>query len=292
MNRLFLKINIVVVGAMLILSSCVVSKKKYDDLMARKVRLESEKTSCEEELDKRRAELQDLQSQIAKLKNEKAAMDATYQVLLSDKGKISKELVDQYKQLEYAKLENEKLAAELKAREERVKELEKILSDKDKAVNDLKNRISQALTSFQGQGLTVQVKNGKVYVSLAEKLLFKTGSTSVDPKGVEALKQLAAALKEQKDISVLVEGHTDDVPIAKGTQCMIDNWELSVMRATAITRILTSYGVESTKITAAGRGEFFPIDPAKTPDARQKNRRTEIILTPKLDEIFQILNSN
>ncbi len=289
-----MKKTLIVIGCSmaLLLSSCVVTKKKYDDLMARKVRVEGDKAACEEELDKRKAELRDLQAQINKMKDEKKVLDATYESLLNDKGKISKELVDQYKQLELAKLENEKLATELKAREERVKELEKILSDKDKAVNDLKNKISQALTSFQGQGLTVQVKNGKVYVSLAEKLLFKTGSTSVDPKGVEALKQLASALKEQADISVLVEGHTDDVPIAKGTSCMIDNWELSVMRATAITRILTSYGVAPTKITAAGRGEFFPVDPAKTPDARQKNRRTEIILTPKLDEIFQILNSN
>jgi chemotaxis protein MotB len=128
-------------------------------------------------------------------------------------------------------------------------------------------------------------------VSLAEQLLFNSGSTKVDPKGVDALKKLAAVLKEQQDVNVLVEGHTDDVPIARGTVGMQDNWDLSVLRATEITRILANAGVDPQRVTPSGRSKFVPLDEATTKEARQKNRRTEIILTPKLDELFQILET-
>lgn len=173
-----------------------------------------------------------------------------------------------------------------------MKELEKILEDKDKAVNELKNSVSNALLSFKDSDLTVDIRNGKVYVSLSEKLLFKSGSYAVDPKGAEALKKVANVLKTQPDISVMVEGHTDDVPIAKGSGGVDDNWDLSVLRATSIVNILAKEGVTPSKLIAAGRGEFMPIATGKTPEIRQKNRRTEIILTPKLDELFKILEAN
>ena len=185
---------------------------------------------------------------------------------------------------------NQKSAA-LVEREAKVAELQGVLARQDSMVTALKNTVSQALLGFTGQGLTVEEKNGKVYVSLEERLLFASGSTVVDPKGVSALKELAKVLEINKDINVMVEGHTDDVPISG--QCIKDNWDLSVMRATSVVRILlNSSNITPSRLTACGKGEYSPLENAKTADARRKNRRTEIILTPKLDELFKILGSN
>jgi chemotaxis protein MotB len=185
-----------------------------------------------------------------------------------------------------------RLRAELEARNARLAEMQKILNMKDSAVNALKESVSKALMGFEGQGLSVQLKNGKVYVSLDEKLLFSTGSTVVDPRGVQALQKLSKVLEDNKDVNVLIEGHTDDVPFRKGSSIK-DNWDLSVMRATAVVRILIDGSrIDPVRLTAAGRSEFLPVDRGNTPEARTKNRRTEIILTPKLDELFKILESN
>lgn len=189
------------------------------------------------------------------------------------------------------RLSMEMKAAEeaLKIKEDRVNELENILAAKDSAMKDLRTKVSDALLGFQDNGLTVSMKNGKVYVSLEERLLFESGSTVVDAKGVDALKKLAKVLEKEPDISVLIEGHTDNVPIKSAT--IKDNWDLSVLRATSILRIIASNSkVDPRRLTAAGRGEFLPIDKANTPEARKKNRRTEIILTPNLDELFQLIN--
>ncbi|MDP2337255.1 MAG: OmpA family protein [Bacteroidota bacterium] len=181
---------------------------------------------------------------------------------------------------------------ELEQRSLRLKELEQALRQKDEAVKQLRQKVMDALLGFNNKGLTIQEKNGKVYVSLDEQLLFKTGQWEVDPKGQQALSNLAEVLGQNPDINVLVEGHTDNVPM-RGTGMVKDNWDLSVMRATAVTRILLkNKAIEPKRITSAGRGEFFPIDDADTVEARQKNRRTEIILTPRLDEIFRILENN
>jgi chemotaxis protein MotB len=203
---------------------------------------------------------------------------------------------DELKALE-AKLNKQKqdlddLAAQLKQREARVNELETILKQKDQAATDLKKKLSDALLGFENKGLTITQKNGKVYVSMDESLLFASGKTNVESRGVEALKNVAKVLETNPDINVMVEGHTDDVPM-KGAGEIKDNWDLSVMRATSVTKILLSSAkIESSRITAAGRGEFFPLDAAKTPEARKKNRRTEIILTPKLDELLKVLGNN
>lgn len=181
---------------------------------------------------------------------------------------------------------------ELEKRSVRMKELEDALKQKDEAVKQLRQKVMDALLGFNNKGLTIQEKNGKVYVSLEEKLLFKTGQWEVDPKGQQALTNLAEVLAQNTDINVLVEGHTDNVPM-RGAGMVKDNWDLSVMRATAVTRILLkNKAVDPKRITSAGRGEYFPIDDAKTAEARQRNRRTEIILTPRLDEIFRILENN
>jgi chemotaxis protein MotB len=184
------------------------------------------------------------------------------------------------------------LAAELRKREARVMELQNALNKKDSAINAIQMKVKQALLGFEGKGLTVTQKDGKIYVSMDEKLLFASGSIVVQPEGVKALKSLAKVLEQNPEINIMVEGHTDDLAY-KGSGDMKDNWDLSVMRATSVTKILLSNGnIDPKRITAAGRGEYFPLDPAKTTDARAKNRRTEIILTPKLDEIFKVLDQS
>ncbi|MGQ0827508.1 MAG: OmpA family protein [Bacteroidota bacterium] len=186
----------------------------------------------------------------------------------------------------------EELTSELKKREARVAELEGVLKKKDDAVNELKKKLSDALFGFEGKGLTITQKNGKVYVSMDESLLFASGSTKVEAKGVEALKKVAKVLEQSTDINILIEGHTDDVPMV-GNGEIKDNWDLSVMRATSIVKIITkNSSIDPKRLTAAGRAEYFPIDPSKAPEARKKNRRTEIILTPKLDELLKVLETN
>ncbi len=184
------------------------------------------------------------------------------------------------------------LTLELGKRDARLKELEAILFRKDSVVKALKTKVSDALLGFENQGLTVKVKNGKVYVSLDEKLLFKSGSIKVDPKGVEALQGLSKVLEQNTDINVTIEGHTDNIPY-KSNGSIKDNWDLSVLRATSIIRILLDNStIDPKRLTASGHGEFAPIASNKSSESRAKNRRTEIILTPKLDELFKILESN
>lgn len=302
--------------------SCV-TKKKYNELNSRKSKLEAEKADCDEQLKTAQAEIERLTQQLNNLNQENAklkedstvlgedlrritksfnSLNQSYEKLIQthDKlksssaesaDKLSKDLAKREKQLLEKENEANELKKNLEEREKRVKELEKVLADKEKAVTELKEKVQKALLNFKEKDLTINIKNGKVYVSLAEQLLFKSGSTEVDPKGVEALKKLAEVLKDQKDVSVMVEGHTDDVPISKGTANMKDNWDLSVLRATSIVRILTNSGVNPINVVPSGRGEFSPVAEGKSAEARQKNRRTEIILTPNLDELFKILDN-
>jgi len=184
------------------------------------------------------------------------------------------------------------LQIELEKRNTRLVELESILFKKDSSVKALRLKVLDALLGYENQGLSVTQKNGKVYVSLEEKLLFESGSTEVGPKGTNALKKLAKVLEQNPDINIMIEGHTDDVPVISGS-AFKDNWDLSVQRATSIVRILLEGSkINPRRLIASGRGEFMPVDPGKTKEARQKNRRTEIILTPKLDELFKILETN
>ena len=184
------------------------------------------------------------------------------------------------------------LQLSLTEKDARVKELQAILNRGDSAVNALRKVVSDALLGFQGNGLSVNQKEGRVYVSMEERLLFASGSTSIEKKGEEALRELGKVLVKNKDINILVEGHTDNVPIS-GTlpSGAKDNWELSVLRATSVVKIILSGSeIEPSRLTAAGRGPYQPIDVANTSDARKKNRRTEIILSPKLDELMKLLD--
>lgn len=192
-------------------------------------------------------------------------------------------LADQQKSIE-------QLTADLEARSKRVAELESVLNQQEKTVTDLKNTIDKALSGFSSSDLTVERKNGKVYVSLSEKLLFASGSTIVDPKGKDALKKLAEVLRANPDITVEIEGHTDNVPL-KSNNFPKDNWDLSVLRATSIVKILTQEnGVDAKRVIAEGRGEFYPVADNGTVEGKARNRRTEIILSPNLDALYQLID--
>lgn len=240
------------------------------------------------------AQLRYLQKRNDELAELNKTLDENYRKLLSgseqETSRILTELRDAQVKLQNREDELNKLQQTLEEKSNRLLELEKALADKDKDVQELKNKVMDALKGFKDSGLSVEIRNGKVYVSMSEKLLFASGSTEVDQKGREALMQLAKVLEKDKDINITIEGHTDNVPL-RGTGCLKDNWDLSVARATAIVKILlTSGNIDPSRLTASGRGEFLPVAPNDNADNKAKNRRTEIILTPKLDKLFDILN--
>lgn len=180
----------------------------------------------------------------------------------------------------------------LAAKEARIQEMQNVLDQKDAEVKALKTKVSTALKGFEGSGLNVTEKDGKVYVSMEDKLLFASGSWTINEQGLNAIKELAKVLENEKDIAVLIEGHTDNLAY-RGNGQVKDNWDLSVMRATSVVRAILQNGdIEPVRLSASGRSEYLPIDNANTPEARAKNRRTEIILTPNLDKLFELIQNN
>ena len=179
---------------------------------------------------------------------------------------------------------------ELELRSLRVAELEAIINRKDSMVTALKQKISKALIGLEGDGLTIVQRNGKVYISLEEDLLFASGKYEVNQTGKQALDKLSEALSYQKDLEILVEGHTDSIPLS-GRGLVKDNWDLSVMRATSVVKRLTSNtNLDPTQLIAAGRSEFVPLLANTTSEGRSKNRRIEMILSPNLDDLFKLLD--
>lgn len=200
---------------------------------------------------------------------------------LSQTDKLSKALTDKSEELDA----KEKLLSD---RERALDEMKQIIARQDSITKRLNTILRNALLGFNSDELSVEIRNGKVYVSMSDKLLFSSGSSAVEDKGKEALKVLGEVLDKNIDIDILVEGHTDNVPIK--TQIYKDNWDLSVARATSIVRILTNdYKIAPTRMTASGKGEFLPKSDNETAEGRAKNRRTEIILSPKLDELMELL---
>jgi chemotaxis protein MotB len=185
----------------------------------------------------------------------------------------------------------ETVKSDLVSREAKLAELQSVLRMKDSMVNNLKNTVQKALLGYKDKGLVVSVKNGKVYLSVDEKLLFSSGKYEVNPTGKTALNDVAGILKNEKDVNIMVEGHTDNVPYKTSNTAAVikDNLDLSVIRATEVSKILINGGIGSDRITAAGRGDTKPVSENVSAEGRAKNRRTEIILTPKLDELFKIL---
>lgn len=262
------------------ISSCVIlSPKKYKALLGTK---DSLYTAFNEGLVK----IENLEGEVSKLKKDTSMMAEELRDLQKDYNEMD---------VNYKKLKNNssseitKLSGDLASREKRLKEVEEVLRKRDEATNSLKEKLQQALLGFTKNGLTVEIKNGKVYVSLTDKLLFPSGSIIIDDKGKQALTSLANVLKQQPEINIAVEGHTDNQKINNLGQIK-DNWDLSVLRATSVVRYLTeNEKVESVRMTATGKGEFQPLGSNASADGRSKNRRIEIVLSPKLDELYNLI---
>lgn len=274
-----------------------------DELLYDKTKAESElkqlKKDYSEVLAKRNKLQSDYDATLANLNALKSSYDALEKnssASITANSEKNRELLAQLEAKEQAlAAENQRLETlkkQLEDRSSRVAELEKVISDKDAAMTSLKDAISKALTDFEGKGLTVEQREGKVYVSMENKLLFSSGSWAVGVEGRRAVQQLGAVLASNPDIAILIEGHTDNVPY-QGSGQIVGNWDLSTKRATAIVTILRENGsINAENLTAAGRGEFAPIATNETQEGKAKNRRIEVILTPKLDELSKLLNAN
>lgn len=267
-------------GTLLLLNACVVlSNKKYNRLIANR-------DSLSVGWDQAQVQIENLELQVERLKNDTMRMNRR----LTDLQQKFRGLDSNYSSLlKNSASEIERLAADLKKRETRLTEVEDILRKRDEATNALKEKLQKALLGFQQSGLSVDIRNGKVYVSLTDKLLFDTGSIILDDKGQQALKELAKVLKTQPEINISVEGHTDNQRVNNLGQIK-DNWDLSVLRATSVVRYLTEVEkIENGRITATGKGEFQPIAEGNAPEIRSRNRRIEIVLSPKLEELYQLI---
>jgi len=270
--------------------------EKFQSLIADTLDLSRRLQSARERLNRTEKSNQDLLNQLAGMQagnaKETKALLAQIRKAQNELRLREDEVLSLEKEMDGRKRKLDALQAELNKRDKRLQELESALTRKDEAVRALKQKVMNALTGFEGNGLSISTRNGKVYVSMDEKLLFKSGSYQVDQRGVEALGHLARVLAQNKDINVMIEGHTDNVPY-NGSGELKDNWDLSVKRATSIVRILIrNTGIDAQRLTVAGRSKYAPIDSNASALGRSKNRRTEIILTPKLDELFKILETN
>lgn len=307
-----LSIIVILAGAF---TSCV-STKKYNALTAKCNQESSTLNAKVDELSTKVNELssdnQRYKKDVSQLKADTSRLGSMLRVLTADYNELdrSNELLKSQFSANFE--DAEKVMAELKAskdslvaREYRVKamqaeldlkgknlaSLQAALHKKDSITNSIRKAVADALMGFEGKGLTVHMKDGKVYVSLEEKLLFASGKWDVSKDGISALKDLAKVLEKNPDINVLIEGHTDNVPLNSQNQ-VADNWDLSVMRATSIVKMLLANGkIDPVRLVASGRGEFLPVEPNTSAANKAKNRRTEIILSPKLDELMQIIGT-
>ncbi|NVK65573.1 MAG: OmpA family protein [Flavobacteriales bacterium] len=320
-----MKVFIVFSIGMITLASCVPTKK-YKDLLAKEQACSEELAKYKSSALTNEALAKDIQSQYNLLKSEanqlradttalgqkarvlnakydqlKAINDdleANYNRLrlagASETAKLSSELAT--KKLELQRREDELLALEndlaekqelLDERQKRVTELEEMFSRQEQATRELKAKVADALKGFESKGLTVVEKNGKIYVSLEAKLLFPSGSTNVDPEGQKALVELAKVLETEKELEIIVEGHTDTDPLRSSVHPK-NNWELSVLRATSVIEImLAKSNMDPKQLMAAGRSEFIPVDP----NNKAKNRRIEIIISPNLNELYELISN-
>ena len=250
------------------MASCV-STRKYQDALNREQQLMEEKNQLNNNITELNGRIKGLEGDVSRLTNQ-----------MDEAGKSAAQLARE------ANMTQQQLEEEQK----RLAQMQQLMAQQRTAIENLRKKMSDALVNFKSDELSVFVKDGKVYVSLQENLLFPSASATVNPKGKEALGTLAQVLNTNPDIEVLIEGHTDSIPIRGKYQ---DNWDLSTARANAIVRILTgTYQVAPTRVTASGRSYYEPIDSNSTPEGRARNRRTEIILAPKLDELMRLLEQS
>lgn len=314
------KITTVLGMFILLLGSSCVSSKVYDDLRDKydALRLENEdlmsqldnregsanhaSANLEQQLNKAQAEKSRMQMDLAALQKSYDALKDSYDALeknsssaLSENLERNRALLEELnakeKRLAVEEARLEQLKQDLASRSARVDELEGMIAAKDAQMRQLKDAVSNALVNFEGKGLTVEQRDGKVYVSMENKLLFATGSWDVNANGRQAVVELGKVLADNPEIAVLIEGHTDNVPYRSQGQGVDNNWDLSTKRATAIINILTeNQRIPKENLTAAGRSEYAPIATNSTVEGRARNRRIEVILTPKLDELAKLLS--
>ncbi len=270
--------------ACVLLSSCVVSKKKFEIAEAGRLAALYSRDSLADLLGMSRTDY--------------AILDELKNGLEADTALLKSSIRNYQQLLASGQNENQKLNAnlaqkisELQDREKTIAELQKMIDQQKKKVKDLLSSVKDALLGFSSDELTVREQDGKVYVAMSDKLLFESGKAIVNQQGKEALGKLAQVLNKQTDIDVYIEGHTDNVPIK--TAVFQDNWDLSVIRATSVVRILTqTYGVNPLQIQPCGRGEYKPVDVNTSSEGRARNRRTEIIMAPRLDKLFKMLEDS
>jgi len=321
-KRFFLFAPIV---CLLFLSSCLVSKKKYDEQVALANKYLAEKNDCGDKLTQANGTIDDLNKQIANLNDQiqklqdsnaslqdkvkklddlkkqteliceqvKQKLDEITNSSASEKNKLIKDLAQKEKDLIEKTAKLDQMSKDLDERDAKLRNMQALMARKDSAVQSLRKKLTDALLGFNSGELSVSVKDGKVYVSMSDKLLFSTGSFKVDERGKEALKKIAEVLNKQTDININIEGHTDNKAYVSTTSSPINNnWDLSVMRAAYVTKIMVEdYNVDAKRITPSGRSKFVPIESNETAEGRGKNRRVEVILEPDMKAIMDILNA-
>ena len=259
--------------------------KKNQQLAFENDSLVQENTALKNDYAELKEDYQELDEKHEQLKKDHVDLGERFSDMMTDKLNQGYLFDERLKEKERRLAIKEK---ELEEREKRIRELERIIAEQDSIAKRLNRLLREALLGFDADELSIEIKDGKVYVSMSDKLMFASGKATVQDKGKEALAQLAKVLKKNPEFEILVEGHTDNVPIS--TDKYKDNWDLSVARATAMVRILTeTHGLDPNRLTASGRGQYEPKASNDTPEGRAKNRRTEIILSPNLDEIMEYL---
>jgi len=297
------------------LSSCV-SSKKYKELDDKYIQLRSENVELRDQLDtlsnksmRCEAALEQLQMKYQSMKQQYETLDKLYTVkenaykklqasydalsqsssqTLAYEAEKNKKLLEE---LEKKQKELAKEKAALDERSKKIEHLESLIAQKDAKLNNLKGSLTRALNKFQDQGLKVTQRNGKIYISMENKLLFDSGSWNVKQNGKKAIQTIANILSVNPDVEIMIEGHTDNIPY-KPHGAILDNWDLSVKRATSVVRqLMKNPNIDPKRLVPAGRSKYLPVADNSTPEGRARNRRIEVILTPKLDEIMELLNN-
>ena len=291
------KYIILPVLAALLLSSCV-SKKLLTKSEQEAGQLRSQNLALSAQIESLKGNIAELNRQLADLNSRNGTLGEQTQAQMDQLKKTNEELQRQQQKLkqlqdlvaQQSKEQNDELRKkneELEAQQQKLQQLQDVLAQQNARSKQLRDKMTDALKGYNASDLSITQKNGKLYVRLSENLLFPSGSAEVNPKGVEALSKLAAVLNLNGDVAVNIEGHTDSIPI-KGKYK--DNWDLSTARATSIVRILTeTYKVDPLRVVASGHSYYDPVDSNSSPEGRARNRRTEIILSPKLDEMYKLL---
>lgn len=292
------KTFVLLAASLVVFSSCAslkdkLASKRYKQTVAERDALLATRASLQADTARRGQEFRTLFAKHQQLENKYSKLDQQFLHLNKDYQALMSSSTSKADQLTAA-LRNKQ--QELERKEGLLQERERALADmqlkiqrQDSITNALNNLVKNALLGFKADELSVEQRNGKVYVSMSDKLLFQSGSAAVENKGQDALKRLGDVLSKHPDIDILVEGHTDNIPIK--TALYKDNWDLSVARATSIVRLLSG-SIAPTRITASGKGPYFPVATNDSADGRARNRRTEIILSPKLDDLFKLIQKS